>query len=228
MRCCGWTTISATTGEQASPSLSFSFSRTAALSSYCCLHHPPQTNTHTHIILTSSHRYTHIRSKQSTFLVVSHDADFLDSVCSDILHLDDAQINAYKGDYSFFESMRGKILAKKEKEYQLQMKTMKEFTRGNAMSQDKAEKKTLQKLNLSALKEKPKEYKVNFVLHAAEDDSPAIDMLDVSFGYDKSREEDQFMFRDVRLKVLGLLLFSHICFVELAVTSLSLSLSCFL
>lgn len=131
--------------------------------------------------------------------MVSHDADFLDSVCSDILHVDDAQINAYKGDYSYFESMRGKILAKKEKEYQVQVKTLKELTKGNAMSQEKAEKKTLQKLNLSMLKEKPKEYKVNFILHSAEDDSPAIDMLDVSFGYSKS--SDQCLFRNVRLKV---------------------------
>ena len=148
---------------------------------------------------------------------MSHDADFLDSVCSDILHLDDAQITPYRGDFSYFESMRGKILAKKEKEYQLQMKTMKEFTKGSQMSQEKAEKKTLQKLNVALLKEKPKEYKVNFVLHAAEDDSPAIDMLDVSFGYSKSKltgsgvgagaddskeKKDQCLFQNVRLKVI--------------------------
>lgn len=139
-----------------------------------------------------------VRSKQSTFLVVSHDADFLDSVCSDMLHLDDGQINAYRGDFSYFESMRGKILAKKEKEYQLQVKTVKEFAKGG-MGQEKAEKKALQKLNSSVLKEKPREYKVNFVLHSAEDDSPAIDMLDVSFGYSKSR--DKCLFQKVRLKV---------------------------
>lgn len=139
----------------------------------------------------------HLRSKQSTVLVVSHDADFLDSVCSDILHLDDAQITSYKGDYSYFESLLGKILAKKEKQYQIQMKTMREFTKGNGqLSQEKAEKKTMQKLNISSLREKPREYKVNFVLHAAEDDSPAIDMLDVSFRY-----SGQFLFERVRLKV---------------------------
>lgn len=67
------------------------------------------------------------------------------------------------------------------------------------MSQEKAEKKTLQKLNLSQLMEKPKEYRVNFVLHAADDDSPAIDMLDVSFGY--SEKKDKCLFQNIRLKV---------------------------
>ena len=104
--------------------------------------------------------------------------------------------------------MHGKILAKKEKDYQFQMKTLKEFTKGNQMSQEKAEKKTLQKLNVSVLKEKPKEYRVNFVLHAAEDDSPAIDMLDVSFGY--SQQKDQCLFQNIRLKV-GSIYVYHIC-----------------
>ena len=31
-----------------------------------------------------------------TLLVVSHDADFLDSVCTDIIHLDDAKLNYYR------------------------------------------------------------------------------------------------------------------------------------
>ena len=120
-------------------------------------------------------------------------------MCTDILHLDDCQINSYRGDYSAFESNRGKIWSKKEKEYQLQMKTLKEFMKGNKMSKEKAEKKTLQKLNLPLLKDKPKEYRVNFVLHAAEDDGPAIDMLDVSFGY--SGKSEEYLFRNLRLKV---------------------------
>lgn len=31
-----------------------------------------------------------------TLLIVSHDADFLDSVCTDIIHLDDAKLNYYR------------------------------------------------------------------------------------------------------------------------------------
>jgi len=37
-----------------------------------------------------------ISRKQHTLLVVSHDADFLDSVCTDIIHLDDAKLNTYR------------------------------------------------------------------------------------------------------------------------------------
>ena len=32
----------------------------------------------------------------SSLLVVSHDADFLESVCTDIIHLDDAKLNYYR------------------------------------------------------------------------------------------------------------------------------------
>jgi hypothetical protein len=31
-----------------------------------------------------------------TLLVVSHDADFLDSVCTDIIHLDECKLNYYR------------------------------------------------------------------------------------------------------------------------------------
>ena len=30
-----------------------------------------------------------------TLLIVSHDADFLDSVCTDIVHLDDTKVNGW-------------------------------------------------------------------------------------------------------------------------------------
>ncbi len=40
---------------------------------------------------------------QHTLLVVSHDAGFLDSVCTDIIHLDDAKLNTYR--YFFVENI---------------------------------------------------------------------------------------------------------------------------
>ncbi|CAL1126774.1 unnamed protein product [Cladocopium goreaui] len=35
-----------------------------------------------------------------TLLVVSHDADFLDSVCTDVVHLEEKKLNRYKGGYT--------------------------------------------------------------------------------------------------------------------------------
>merc|ERR1719343_561246 len=38
-------------------------------------------------------------------IVVSHDADFLDNICTDILHLEDKQLVHYRGDYTAFKKM---------------------------------------------------------------------------------------------------------------------------
>ncbi len=39
------------------------------------------------------------------FLQVSHDQDFLNSVCEEILHLDHQRVNPYKGNYDQFKDM---------------------------------------------------------------------------------------------------------------------------
>ena len=38
-------------------------------------------------------------------LQVSHDQDFLNSVCEEILHLDHQRVNQYKGNYDQFKEM---------------------------------------------------------------------------------------------------------------------------
>jgi hypothetical protein len=40
---------------------------------------------------------------KKTLLVVSHDQDFLNSVCDEILHLDNRKIVQYKGNYDDFK-----------------------------------------------------------------------------------------------------------------------------
>lgn len=40
---------------------------------------------------------------KKTLLVVSHDQDFLNSVCDEILHLDNKKIVQYKGNYDDFK-----------------------------------------------------------------------------------------------------------------------------
>ena len=42
---------------------------------------------------------------KKTLLVVSHDAGFLDNICTDIIHLDQKKLHYYKGNYSQFQSM---------------------------------------------------------------------------------------------------------------------------
>lgn len=44
-------------------------------------------------------------SWKKTLIVVSHDRDFLNSVTTDILHLHDLKLHAYRGNFAQFEEM---------------------------------------------------------------------------------------------------------------------------
>ena len=55
-----------------------------------------------------------------TLLVISHDREFLDAVTQVTLHLEDARITRYGGNYSAFESMRAERLAQAQAAYDKQ------------------------------------------------------------------------------------------------------------
>jgi ATP-binding cassette subfamily F protein 1 len=54
---------------------------------------------------------------KKTLLVVSHDADFLDSVCTDIVHLEDQKLWQYRGGYTMFKKMHAQRKRENEKEF---------------------------------------------------------------------------------------------------------------
>jgi len=43
---------------------------------------------------------SYLQGWKKTLLVVSHDQSFLDSVCTDIIHLDEQKLYYYRGNYS--------------------------------------------------------------------------------------------------------------------------------
>ena len=135
---------------------------------------------------------------QGTVLVVSHDSDFLDSICTDIMNVDEAKINYYSGNVTNFEKMKNQIIAKKVRDFKLQKKTVKEFE-AKGMNLEKAMKRTMEKLEVSVLHtEEPREYRVNFSFKFAEDSTPTISVLDASFKFDK---ENPFLFSGLRFGV---------------------------
>merc|ERR1711981_1197680 len=56
-----------------------------------------------------SEKYPH------SVVVISHDADFLDKICTDILHLENKQLIHYRGDYSSFKKMHDQTKEKNQK-----------------------------------------------------------------------------------------------------------------
>ena len=63
-----------------------------------------------------------LRAYPGTLLLISHDRDFLDSVTTHILHLEQQRATLYTGNYSAFERVRAERLASQQSEYEKQQR----------------------------------------------------------------------------------------------------------
>jgi len=143
----------------------------------------------------------YLQQWKKTLLVVSHDQQFLDNVCTDIIHLDQQKLFNYRGNYSSFKKMYHQKIREQEKAYEKQEKQIKALkSSGKSGKQAEAQTKTTigQKEKKGASKQKqeelagqqtellarPKEYKVKFTLKNPPGLSPPIlGLKDASFGY---------------------------------------------
>jgi ATP-binding cassette subfamily F protein 3 len=66
-----------------------------------------------------------LRRYEGILLVVSHDRDFLDQVCTRIAHIEHETIKLYTGTYSQFETLRAELLAQQQSMYARQQKEIK-------------------------------------------------------------------------------------------------------
>ncbi|MFD1384520.1 ATP-binding cassette domain-containing protein [Rhodanobacter aciditrophus] len=57
-----------------------------------------------------------------TLLLISHDRDFLDGICSHIVHLYQKKLNLYKGNYSDYERQRAEHLAQQQSMFEQQQR----------------------------------------------------------------------------------------------------------
>ncbi len=63
-----------------------------------------------------------LRRYAGTLLLISHDRDFLDSVCGQILHIERQGVKLYTGNYTAFERVRSERLANQQAEYRKQQR----------------------------------------------------------------------------------------------------------
>jgi ATP-binding cassette subfamily F protein 3 len=66
-----------------------------------------------------------LKRYEGILLIVSHDRDFLDQVCTRIAHIEHQQIHLFTGNYSQFESQRAEQLAQQQAMYSRQQKEIK-------------------------------------------------------------------------------------------------------
>ena len=63
-----------------------------------------------------------LKNYPGTLLLISHDRDFLDSVCSHIAHIEQGNVTLYTGNYSAFEKNRAERLANQQAAYMKQQR----------------------------------------------------------------------------------------------------------
>jgi ATP-binding cassette subfamily F protein 1 len=148
----------------------------------------------------------YLQKWKKTLFVVSHDQDFLNSVCQEILHIEDLQLVSYKGNYDSFKKAEHIKFGQKIKAYEKQEKRLRELKK-SGYSREKAietVKKTLQRETGKASKKKkdqaiaagtetaelaellarPREYQVTFEFTEVQElTRPVIEVNNVHFRY---------------------------------------------
>jgi ATP-binding cassette, subfamily F, member 1 len=131
---------------------------------------------------------------RNTLVIVSHDAHFLDAVCTDIVHLSHAALHYYSAGVDAFRAMASQTDVQQQRVYNQQQKELGAAKR-KGLSSAAAAAAVLANSNRSssssrALLLKPRDYTVKFALESPDDSGgdsarfPCISVLDAGFtGY---------------------------------------------
>lgn len=165
----------------------------------------------------------YLQKWKKTLLIVSHDQDFLNSICTDMLHLDQKKLFHYKGNYDTFKKMLTVRRREQEKDWEKHEKKMKaEKTKGVSKKDAEAKAKKDRQKAESAKKgkkdkdlevssadamaaeaiERPREYVVHFEFPKPPALTPPIlAMKEVGFHYDVKGEAGPQLFTEVEFGV---------------------------
>ncbi|KAL7513542.1 hypothetical protein ACHAXN_012015, partial [Cyclotella atomus] len=122
---------------------------------------------------------------KKTLLIVSHDQDFLNSVCDEILHIEDLKLASYKGNYdSFKKAEAAKIGQSKAKATEAVKKNKREPGARAAKKQSAAIATGTATAETKELIKRPKEYTVQISFpEVAELSRPVMEVNQVFFRY---------------------------------------------
>lgn len=134
---------------------------------------------------------SYLKNYVGTLLLISHDRDFLNNVCSDILQFENQGITLYKGNYDAFERLRGEKLAlqaamhAKQEKARAHMQSFVDRFRAKASKAKQAQSrlKALSKLEQISAVQVDGSFNFQFKEPLA-NPNPLIDLDRVSVGYD--------------------------------------------
>lgn len=166
---------------------------------------------------------------KKTLLIVSHDQDFLNSVCDEMLHIEDLKLASYKGNYDSFKKAEKAKIKQQVKAYEKQEKRLRELKRqgqSKAKATETVKKnkrepgaRSTKKMNMAIgsgqetavkaeLFKRPKEYTVQIHFsEVAELSRPVMEVNQVHFRYS---EKHPVIFQNIDF---GIDMDSRICVV---------------
>ncbi|MEW5837493.1 MAG: ATP-binding cassette domain-containing protein [Pseudomonadota bacterium] len=131
-----------------------------------------------------------LKAYRGTLLLISHDRDFLDGVCTHVLHIEQGGIALYNGNYSAFERLRAERLALQQATYARQQREVAHIQSFIARFKAKASKAKQAQSRVKALERMELVAAVNadspFTFALREPDKlphPMLQLNDVSAGY---------------------------------------------
>jgi ATP-binding cassette, subfamily F, member 3 len=135
-----------------------------------------------------------LRRYQGTLILISHDRDFIDNVANEIVHIEQKQLNLYKGNYSAFERQRAERLALQQSNYAKQQREIKHIQsfitrfKAKASKAKQAQSRVKQLANMEMVASAQIDSPFHFrFLENAKVSNPLISLRGLNLGYGDTR-----------------------------------------
>lgn len=165
----------------------------------------------------------YLQKWKKTLIIVSHNQNFINEICTDVIHIRNKKLEHYNGNYDTFTKMLNQKKNVEKKEYEKYEKKLKELKKNNsnkkseelANKNSKKEKKNKKNKEEISSSDKivldnvirPKDYIVNFSFPEPSDIGYSlIDLKNITFGYNN----DKILFKEFSF---GIGLKDRICIV---------------
>ncbi|KAM0678480.1 ATP-binding cassette [Binucleata daphniae] len=138
-----------------------------------------------------------LKELNKTMIIVSHDREFLNTVCTDILHLDDLKIKSYTGNYTSFLELRKQERNLQKKAYEKQkadrehLQAFIDKFRYNAKRASLAQSKIKILEGMTLIKPVKNEIVIKFKFRCGEGRGTLIECKNVDYTYDKIDEDSK-------------------------------------
>lgn len=142
-----------------------------------------------------------LKRYQGTLIIISHDRDFIDNVANEIVHIEQKQLNLYKGNYSAFERQRSERLALQQANYVKQQRQVKHIqgfidrfkAKASKAKQAQSRVKQLGNMEMIASAQIDSPFGFHF-LENKKMSTPLISLRGIDLGYDEHRVLSQVGF----------------------------------